>query len=44
MRVKRNSGTHHEFRSDVWNMTEIHSTLVYSNKFVYHCLVSPLWE
>ena len=34
--------THREFRPDVWNETEVHSTVVYSNKFVDHRLVSPL--
>ena len=34
--------THREFRSDVRNETEVHSTVVYSDKFVYHRLVSPL--
>ena len=34
--------THREFRLDVRHETEINSTVVYSNEFVNHRLVSPL--
>ena len=36
------SYTHREFRSDVWNETEINSTVIYPNKLVHHRLIGPL--